>query len=189
MTTGAFDGIKRRAGSGGVGRGAFGGYDATLNDEPPHFVGHWGCRVFCRLRFDDGAIEPTEATARLIAAAIENGLAARGFRRVRADSADFFVHFHVGRHTAADTLLTRRPTEGHVANTGDGSWGGYGRPESIEDRTITWEEGMLIVDALNAQNGRVAWRGVVVGDIRPSVEADPGPAIRDAVGRLLRGFP
>jgi hypothetical protein len=48
---------------------------------------------------------------------------------------------------------------------------------------------MLIIDALRAADGSVAWRGVIAGEVKPAEAADPAPALRRAVGRLLGEFP
>jgi hypothetical protein len=141
------------------------------------------------LAFDDGAIIPTERSARLIAEAIEAELAARGFVRVATDSAEFVVHFHVGRRAVTDTVPSTRPVDAHVVRDAPGTWGGYGRPETLDDRTMTWEEGMLIVDALTPDRRTVVWRGVIVDEIPAGAEDDPAPAIRRSVRKLLRGFP
>ncbi len=141
------------------------------------------------LAYDDGAITPRESTARLIVEAVEAEMAARGFVRTSGDSADFVMHFHLGRRSVTDTLPSRRADQGRVIRDAPGAWGGYGRPETIAEREITWDEGMLVLDALTPDLRTVAWRGLMAGEIPERAVEDPGPAIRAAVKRLLRGFP
>ena len=56
-------------------------------------------------------------------------------------------------------------------------------------RTFTWEEGMLIVDAVVPRTGIVAWRGMIAGEVPARARNAPAPAVREAVTRLMRGFP
>lgn len=138
---------------------------------------------------EEGAVVPDDSVHRMILRAVEAELVARGFPRVRGDSAALVVHYHVGRRTVADTLPPVRepPRDGVLAPPG--SWGGYGRPESVDDRTVEWEEGMLVVDVISRAHRVVAWRGAIAGEIRESAGRHPEPAIREAVRRLLSRFP
>lgn len=120
--------------------------------------------------------------------AIAQGLEARGFRLTTPDSAEFFVHFHLARREVVDTM----PPLGAPRAVGDRDpqdWGRYGDPEQMRDRTMTWQEGLLVVDALTADGRHVAWRGIIYGEIKPQAERDPTNAIRGAVERLLAQFP
>jgi hypothetical protein len=139
---------------------------------------------------EDGALLPSDTAHRLFTEAIESALIAKGFPRVRGDSAVLVVHYHVGRRTVQDTLPSvNQPPRDGGAITAPGSWGGYGRPESVDDRTVAWEEGMLIVDVIARAQRVVAWRGVIRGEIPERADVDPAPAIRSAVERLLQEFP
>jgi Domain of unknown function (DUF4136) len=129
---------------------------------------------------------PDDTVARMIRVAVEAELVAKGFPMTSRESAQLHLHFHVGQTLVTDTLPPRDdpPTDVRAP----GSWGGYGRPEDLE-RTVTWEEGMLVVDAVTADRGVVAWRGLIAGEIPAAAEARPAEAIRAAVKRLMRGFP
>lgn len=135
----------------------------------------------------DGAVMPTDSIADVLRSAIEAEFTARGYPRVHADSAAFVVHYHLGRRSVTDTLPPRDRTPTGTDRRGD--WGGYGQPEPVEGRAVTWEEGMLIVDVLPRDRHTVAWRGVIMGEIPPSAERRPADALRAAVRRLLRDFP
>jgi hypothetical protein len=150
----------------------------------------WGAPDGDGLAPEEGALLPTDTAHQLFTAAIESELIAKGFPRVRGDSAALVVHYHIGRRTVQDTLpAVNVPQRDGGAITAPGSWGGYGRPESVDDRTVEWEEGMLIVDVISRAQRVVAWRGAIMGEIPEAAGADPGPAIRAAVRRLLREFP
>jgi hypothetical protein len=138
----------------------------------------------------EGAIVPEDAQARLITSAIESQLVAQGFPRTSPESAQFIVHYHVGRRSVTDTIPPRDDpsTSGGVVRA-PGAWGGYGSPEELADRMITWEEGMLVIDALTPDHKVVAWRGSIAGEIPAKAETRPEAAIRESVKRLLRGFP
>lgn len=138
---------------------------------------------------DEGDVQPTLAVTLALLDAIAAELEARGHRRTTVDSADFFVHFHLGQRVVTDTLPPLE-SRSRAAGSGDsGGWGGYGSPEAMGARTVSWQEGMLIIDALRAADGSVAWRGVIAGEVKPAEAADPAPALRRAVGRLLGEFP
>jgi hypothetical protein len=129
---------------------------------------------------------PDDTVARTIRAAIEAELVAKGFPLASRETAQLHLHFHVGQRRVTDTLPPRDDPPSDVR--APGTWGGYGRPEDLE-RTVTWEEGMLVVDAVTTDRGVVAWRGLIAGEIPASAEARPAEAIRAAVKRVLRGFP
>ncbi len=135
-----------------------------------------------------GEVVPPPDIHDRISDAIAQGLEARGFRLTTPDSADFFLHFHLARREVVDTM----PPLGAPRAVGDRDrqdWGRYGDPEQMHDRTMTWQEGLLVVDALTADGRHVAWRGIIYGEIKPQAERDPTSAIRGAVERLLAQFP
>ncbi len=145
----------------------------------------WGAPDHDGLSLRDGALVPADSVSRMISDAIARELTAKGFRRVDA-APQFVVHFHVGQRQVADTVPPRNAPDGVRM---PGRWGGYGDPEDIATRTFTWEEGMLIIDALTPDGRIVAWRGVIAGEVPPEAARAPDKAIGEAVRLLLRGFP
>jgi hypothetical protein len=138
----------------------------------------------------DGGVTPDDSIARFIASAIEQELTAAGYPRTRGDSAQFVVHYHVAKRTVTDTLPGRDvPRAAPNPDRTIGSWSGYGRPEELDANTITWEEGMLVVDVLLKDRSVVAWRGAIAGEINPAAARHAAPAIREAIRRLMKGFP
>ena len=149
----------------------------------------WGAADRDGLSVAEGARTPADSIAALIRAAIERELAAKGFVLGPVEGARFVVHFHVGQRVVTDTVAPRDDPRTPGAVRSSGGWGGYGDPEDLADRTVTWQEGMLIVDAIDPQRNIVAWRGTIAGEIPANAERQPGPGIRAAVQRLLRAFP
>lgn len=135
---------------------------------------------------EDGALVPDDSVHRMIAGAIDAALVARGYPRVRPEEAQLVVHYHVARLTVTDTLDPIRPP--HRDPTASG-WGVYGQPEMVGERTIAWDEGLLVIDVISRSHRAVAWRGAIAGRIGPAAERDPEPAIREAVRRLIARFP
>jgi len=142
------------------------------------------------LKREQGAMVPEDSIARRISAAIEAELVAKGFPVTSVDQAQFLVHYHVARRNVTDTLPPRDDAAGSggVVRTPDG-WGAYGNPEELAQRLISWEEGTLVIDALTTDGRIVAWRGIIAGEVPARAETRPAAAIRDAVRRLLKGFP
>ncbi len=135
----------------------------------------------------EGARIPPDSAVAIFRDALEAELTARGFPRTSPESAQFLVHFHVAQQRVVDTLPTRDDPPGGVRTPG--TWGVYGSPEELADRVVSWEEGMLIVDAVTLDRGIVAWRGLIAGEIPERATMRPAPAVREAVKRLLRQFP
>lgn len=135
----------------------------------------------------EGATTPPDSIARMIRDAVDAELTAQGFKRSSPDSAQFLVHFHVAQRAVTDTIPPRDDPPG-VTRAPD-YWGRYGTPEEFGARLVSWEEGMLVIDAVTADRGIVAWRGIIAGEIPERAERRPAAAIREAVRRLLRDFP
>lgn len=135
-----------------------------------------------------GEVVPPPEVHNRLGDAITQGLESRGFRLTTPDSAAFFVHFHLARREVVDTLAPLGAPRA-VGDRDPHDWGRYGDPEQMHDRTMTWHEGLLVVDALTADGRHVAWRGIIYGEITPQAERDPTSAIRGAVERLLAQFP
>lgn len=149
----------------------------------------WGAEDRDGLTAAEGSRLPADSVADLIRAAVEAELAAKGYARTQPESAQFVMHFHVGQRFVVDTVAPRDDPRTAGAVRSSGGWGGYGDPEDIAERTVTWQEGMLIVDAIEPMRNIVAWRGTIAGEIPARAETRPGPGIRAAVKRLLRDFP
>ncbi|HVH39443.1 MAG TPA: DUF4136 domain-containing protein [Gemmatimonadaceae bacterium] len=136
-----------------------------------------------------GGRAPSDSTAQLLRSAIELELDERGYRRTSRDSADFLVHFHVGRREVYDTLLSPADPSAIATARGRGRWSGAGSPETIGDQAVQWTEGKLIVDVVTPDGGKVAWRGEISDEIPPGTQKNLEKNIRTAIDKLMRGFP
>lgn len=102
-------------------------------------------------------------TAHLIEAAIDRGLDARGYRQTTVPQAAFWVHYHVGVLSGRRLEEQTVPTYGQtvVCSLPDCRhsfvWGRYGAPE-VTERLISYREGTLMIDIVERQSGRIAYR-------------------------------
>lgn len=135
-----------------------------------------------------GNVNPDADVTIAMMDAITANLEAKGFRLTTVDSAQFFVHFHLGQREIVDTLPPLHETRGVTDRDGQG-WGRYGDPESVRQRTMVWQEGMLIVDVLTGDGRSVAWRGIISGEVKTAARENPRAAVTTAVGKLLAEFP
>ncbi|MCI0654722.1 MAG: DUF4136 domain-containing protein [Methylococcaceae bacterium] len=66
-----------------------------------------------------------------------------------------------------------------------GAWGGY--PYDIE--TITYNEGTLSIDLVDAKKKALVWQGLAEGRVKDESIRNPGPAIDKVVGEIFSNFP
>jgi len=140
----------------------------------------------------EGGLVAPDTIDRRIADAIEAELVAKGFPRTTPAMAEFLVHYHLAQRARVDTLPPRddQCPPGCTPRWDRWSrWGWYGSPEEIEARTVRWDEGTLIIDALAIGSDVVLWRGVISAEVPTSAARRAEPAIRDGVKRVLKGFP
>lgn len=121
-------------------------------------------------------------THQRIVRAIEDGMEARGFRKVEEGAADVIVHAMASVH---ERIRTTPVTIGVGY-----SWpAGYiGAREGVE--VTSYEEGTLIVDVIKPDTKSLMWRGTA----KAAVDRDRTPEerearIREAVGKILQAFP
>lgn len=110
---------------------------------------------------DSGSRPSNPQFDQLIRGTFDEQLAAKGFTRTEDPLRDFDLDYRVGRVVKGDLLYER-----------------------------TYEEGSLIVDVLDPQDGRIIWRGIAEAMVRDS---DPPEVrekrIKEAARRLLEQFP
>lgn len=115
-----------------------------------------------------------------IKAALESGLAAKGFNRAESpERADFTVAYHVA---IAEKLDAR------TMSTGYGPYRGWsGGTTTVVDQ---YEVGTLLVDFISPETKQVIWRGTAQSRIQESSDPQERKARIDrAVGELLAQFP
>ncbi len=123
-----------------------------------------------------------------IQSAIDAHLAARGYKKVGADQADFLV-----THTVA--VESRTQVQTSQMSVGYGRYGarggvgvGYGIP--LESTTYQYKVGTLIIDIIDARQQRLVWRGA--GERTVSEDQSPEKrteVINTTVNEVLSRFP
>lgn len=93
--------------------------------------------------------------------AVETNLSARGFRRVdNPNDAQLLASYHVGLRDRTETRVNTWGGGGAAAcgfRGCVGGWGLYGPPQ-VDVRNINYTEGAMILDLIDRQSGRLAWR-------------------------------
>jgi hypothetical protein len=118
-----------------------------------------------------------------IKAAIESGLAEKGFTPAAGEKADFSVAYHVA--------LTQK-LDAHTTYSGYGPYrGGGGAPGGAPTTVVNqYEMGTLLVDFIDPSTKRVIWRGTAQSRVNESRDPEERQALlRAAVERLLTQFP
>ncbi|HET9292881.1 MAG TPA: DUF4136 domain-containing protein [Gemmatimonadales bacterium] len=132
-------------------------------------------------------VDPTvqnEIVHQRIQTSINKEMQEKGFRRIEnVDEADFYVRYY---------LSLKRETS-YVSSTtgvyGGYGWGwGYGYGGGVTTTTpIETTTGGLVVDVVQRQSNKLAWRGMIQGDA-----PDHPPSQReidDAMGRIMKSLP
>jgi hypothetical protein len=148
---------------------AFGSYAtyAWISDEP-------------LIRPRDPELQISALTVRRIQEAIDSGLAAKRYRRIDAASqADFVVSFTVGARDRIDAESYPVPYRG--------PW--LWRWSAHDVDVQVYREGTLSIDIFDGDSRQPVWHGWARKTITEADEANPGPAIDKAVGKILRRFP
>ena len=116
--------------------------------------------------------------------AVTDTLYAMDYRRVSTPTPDFFVVYY---------LVIRAKLEGSTYSTGVGFgtwsypyWGSVGYETTFRQ----FDEGMLVIDFIDAEDNRLIWRGI--GTRRVSEHEDPQKTteiVRQTVSAILAQFP
>ncbi|HHP7233798.1 MAG TPA: DUF4136 domain-containing protein [Desulfobacterales bacterium] len=114
--------------------------------------------------------------------AVENTLKSKGFSETPRDQADFLVNYQ---------LAVRSRLESDTYRTGVGYgywpyWGGVGYETTVRE----YDEGILVIDFLDAASGELFWRGI--GTRRLRQYSDPQEITREVnetVAKILAQFP
>lgn len=126
--------------------------------------------------------------------AIDTGLARRGYKESSAEQADWLVHYHVGLQK--QTQQVREPVFPPRTHVVCGprrgcdtvySWGYYGPPDTVT-RTITYNEGTLLVDIHDARSNKLVWRGSLSNDVNLGKPLNE-ESLQKAIDELLLKLP
>ncbi len=111
--------------------------------------------------------------------AVDRELAAKGFTRSPADSADFLLAYDAGIDFKTSTVAITRST-----NAGADAW----VPRQYI-QTSDFEQGTIVLMVFNPQ-AKLMWRGVATGIFDPTAtRAQREERITDAIHKLLKQFP
>ncbi len=133
-----------------------------------------------------------------VRAAVENQMAAKGYKRATDGSADFLVGYHAAIERCLSVeVMNSRYDYGPGSGSADYRYGhgwGYSRAwgPGPASRTYTryYDEGSLILDIVTPHKKRLIWRGAAKAEIH---EADSPRTkrerINEAVERMLGRFP
>ena len=124
------------------------------------------------------ASEPTSLTLQRVHTAVDEALAARGYR-IDSQAPDFLVASHIStseRTQVTDWGYTYAPR---------GAW--YG---SHDIDVYTYQEGTLILDVVDAASRSLLWRGTASRMVDPDwTPEEREKIVREAVDELLQQFP
>jgi hypothetical protein len=110
---------------------------------------------------------------------VDRHLAEKGYRLVDADG-DFGVAYHV----TIDGETNVQQLNAYYGAAWKGDWS---HPGTFSRR---YEEGSLIIDALDGASGRLIWRGSATAEVRQRVEIEErSQRVAEAVRKVLERFP
>lgn len=154
---------------------------------------------FSRYRTFAWAPEPVEKSGdllldsplmdRRIRSAVENTLAANGYRKATDRQPDFFVTYHLAVRTRieADTFGPGIGWYGYpYYYRGYPYWGDFGYDTVIRE----YEEGTLIIDFTDAISRKLTWRGIGTRRIQShSTPEKTTESVNNTVAEILAQFP
>lgn len=130
-----------------------------------------------------------------ILAAIDSGLAGKGYRKVDSSAAQFLARYAVGvKTTSTDVPVVNNGPDAPVPMTScnaGGCWNGwdygYSSPSDPAFAGVTQREAGLVLELVDRKTGAVAWHGVYRDD---ATGKTPTPdKIKKAVGQLIKTLP
>jgi len=125
-----------------------------------------------------GSSQPTSLTLQRVHAAVDEALAARGYR-ADGQAPDFLVAAHIS--TAERTQVT----DWGYTYAPRGAW--YG---ARDIDVYTYQEGTLILDVVDAASRALMWRGTASRMVDPKwTPEEREKIVREAVAELLQRFP
>lgn len=117
--------------------------------------------------------------------AVNDALAAKGFRRVNDGDPDFRVGWH-----ASVKGKTSVSTVNNYYGYGYASFGTGGGSEYADTYVHEYEEGTLILDIVNAGTEQLVWRGRAQAEVSLSDDVETRERrIRKAVRKMFEDFP
>jgi hypothetical protein len=124
----------------------------------------------------DARLEHNPILVDYLEGAVERGLHAHRLLLVPASAhPDLLVHFHGSVRQVFNVATASRAHE-------------HGASEEVD--IVTYDEGTLVVDMVDAATDRLVWRGWAIGALNSVLESQDRMerAINEAVARMLAGF-
>lgn len=126
---------------------------------------------------------------------VEKQLAARGFQGPTSRRPDLLVHYHASINQRLDVNAADR-SYGYDYDDRYGSGSGhrydscYGY-DDCRGGVITYEQGTLVVDIVDARTKKVIWRGWAQDSLEGVIDNPDrmGKKIHEAVARMMEQFP
>jgi hypothetical protein len=111
-------------------------------------------------------------------AAIDNELAAKGYRKATSGQPDILVNYYVTteKKMNVDTYYT--------------GWGYYGWYGGTQTTVRQWTEGTLIIDFVDTADMDLAWRGWAQGELQPNLSPEERTRrVNKVVQGILQRYP
>lgn len=108
----------------------------------------------------------------------------RGYRYDES-APDLLVNFNVNIHERQELRVMPRYSYYDYRYGLYGAWPGF--PE--EFYSVTYAEGTLIIDLVDAQRRQLVWQGLATGRITDAVLKNPGTAVERAVAEIFAKYP
>jgi hypothetical protein len=122
--------------------------------------------------------------------AVDTNLAAKGYMQVAPSKAKLLVAYHIGLHNRIEGAgASNAAACGRRGCIGGYGWGMYGAPMDVDVRSITYTEGALMLDLVNAASGKLALRATSHKrvDQKSTTQDDLNDIVADMVKTLPPG--
>ncbi len=137
----------------------------------------------------DGTPVDNQLIERRIRAAIDEQLAAKGWKKVEGE-ADCYLLTHASVEGQTRVDVNNFGYAGHGWG-GWGGWHGYGHPGAFGSTSVNVREvqiGTLLVDILDGASGDLVWRAVATGTVRNNPSKSE-KRINKGAAKMFRKFP
>jgi len=132
-----------------------------------------------------------------ITKAIKAQLNKKNYVQVGKNEADLVFVFHVNVTQRSDIRtdyeMVGYSGYGYGGAWGYGGFGGYGGGTMMVERpsVYRWKEGRLVIDALNTQNKKIVWRGIVTDELNDDSSSvkEKTEYINKVVAKVMKNFP
>ena len=119
--------------------------------------------------------------------AIKNDLELKNYNQVAVEKADLIVVFYL---KIKDKSQVSTSYSGGLGYRGYGRGYGYGGGMMASTHTYEYEEGTLIIDALNPKTKKIVWRAIGVKELQNlNTPKERTEAIDKAVKKIMEKFP